>query len=134
MKNLPSILKNGSIILVVCLPSMVLLSISTKSKNIHKMLQNVDLSRLRVGKNIFTNRLRVLNNKFKLDWQNQTYEWFKLNLKTTFMPQWLPLKNSFQNNNDYLTCNSRVNSNFNKKTHLNSSQHCNKHHFQPSMF
>ena len=49
------------------------------------MLHVVDYSRLRVGMNILTNRLRVLNNKFNLDWSNQTFEWFKLKSKTTFL-------------------------------------------------
>ena len=61
-------------------------STSRKFANLN-MLHIVDYSRLRVGKNNLTNLLCVLNNKVNLDWLNQTFEWFKLKSKTTFLPQ-----------------------------------------------
>ena len=82
-----------------CLSLLALTEIKVINFEGNDMLQIIDHSRLRVGKNILTNHLRVLNNKVRLEWLNQTYEWFKLKSKTTFMPQWQSLNNCFNNNN-----------------------------------
>ena len=44
-----------------------------------------DMSSLRVGKNILSNRLSIISNKVDLSWLNQSYETYKVNCKRLLM-------------------------------------------------
>ena len=44
----------------------------------------VDYSRIRVGMNILTNRMRDLNEKINLDWLNQSFSSYKIKCKAIF--------------------------------------------------
>ena len=44
-----------------------------------------DSSRLKVGKNIISNRMTILNNKINLDWLNLSLTSFKLKIKSQFL-------------------------------------------------
>ena len=49
------------------------------------MLYLVDMSNLRVGRNILVNRLSVLNNQIKHDWMNCSLKTYKVKCKTLFL-------------------------------------------------
>ena len=58
-------------------------------QNFNDRCENVmmtDNSRLRVGKNILPNRLRILNNRIKLEWLNLSKDSFKIRCKNTLLP------------------------------------------------
>ena len=44
-----------------------------------------DYSRLKVGKNVLANRLRILNNQIDLDWLNLSLNSFKIKMKNVFL-------------------------------------------------
>ena len=50
----------------------------------NNMFHIVDYSRVRVGKIILTERMRVLNDKINLDWLNQSFSSFKIKCKPSF--------------------------------------------------
>ena len=45
----------------------------------------IDMSNLRIGKNILTKRLVVLNNEIDYNWLNQTLTGFKLKCKNLYL-------------------------------------------------
>ena len=58
------------------------------SMNFNNRCKNVlltDMSSLRVGKNILSNRLSIISNKVDLSWLNQSYETYKVNCKRLLM-------------------------------------------------
>ena len=62
------------------------------SLNFQQMFNNrtdiiliADESKNRIGKNIFINRLNILNGKVKLDWMNLSYDAYKLKCKNLFL-------------------------------------------------
>ena len=44
-----------------------------------------DLSKYRIGKNLITNRLNILNNKIPYDWINESIQSFKIKCKALFL-------------------------------------------------
>ena len=44
-----------------------------------------DLSKYRIGKNLITNRLNILNNKIPYDWFNESIQSFKIKCKALFL-------------------------------------------------
>jgi hypothetical protein len=44
-----------------------------------------DLSKYRIGKNLITNRLNILNNKIPYDWFNESFQSFKIKCKSLFL-------------------------------------------------
>ena len=44
-----------------------------------------DYSKLKVGKNVLANRLRILNNQIDLDWFNLSLNSFKIKMKNVFL-------------------------------------------------
>ena len=62
------------------------------SMNFNNRCKNVlltDMSSLRVGKNILSNRLSIISNKVDLSWLNQSYETYKVNCKRLLMTWFL---------------------------------------------
>ena len=51
----------------------------------NKFVQISDTSKLRVEKNIMTNRLSILNNKIEYDWLNLSLDSFKIKCKSLFL-------------------------------------------------
>ena len=52
----------------------------------HNFVQFCNASRYKVGNNILSNRLIVLNRKVELNWFNLTFNSFKIKCKNTFLP------------------------------------------------
>ena len=48
-------------------------------------VQIIDISRMRVGKNVLTNRLSVINNKIEYKWLNLSKDAFKIKCKDLFL-------------------------------------------------
>ena len=60
----------------------------TLQQNFNGRVENVqiiDISRMRVGKNILTNRLSVINNKIDYKWLNLSKDTFKIKCKDLFL-------------------------------------------------
>ena len=51
----------------------------------NNLFQISDYSRLKVGKNVLANRLRILNNQIDLDWLNLSLNSFKIKMKNVFL-------------------------------------------------
>ena len=51
----------------------------------NEMFQISDYSKIKVGKNIISNRLTVLNGQINLDWLNLSLTSFKLKVKMKFL-------------------------------------------------
>ena len=49
------------------------------------MFHIIDISRMRVGKNVLANRLTLLNDKILLEWLNLSYDQFKIKCKDKFL-------------------------------------------------
>ena len=51
----------------------------------NNLFQISDYSKLKVGKNVLANRLRILNNQIDLDWLNLSLNSFKIKMKNVFL-------------------------------------------------
>ena len=51
----------------------------------NNLFQISDYSKLKVGKNVLANRLRILNNQIDLDWFNLSLNSFKIKMKNVFL-------------------------------------------------
>ena len=49
------------------------------------MFHIIDISRMRVGKNVLANRLTLLNDKILLEWLNLSFDQFKIKCKDKFL-------------------------------------------------